>query len=190
MDSKIIGTRINSALASRNKKQKELASELGVPDNTISYFCSGKRVPNTQQIAQIARFLDTTPDYLLGFTQALSSDAKARAAEEYTGLSAVAAKRLRLDLVELKMLGGDGEIPNWFFSSNYFMRLMTATEKYRICTEKIDTRVSLEQYLTLDSNQQNPDLKDRQAAKLEMMGVIIKMANEIDKECDAKGGKG
>ena len=35
---KVIGQRINSALAAANIKQKELAAALGVTDNTISYF--------------------------------------------------------------------------------------------------------------------------------------------------------
>ena len=44
MDSKKqFGIRLNSALAKRNMKQKELAAALGVTDNTVSYFCSGSR---------------------------------------------------------------------------------------------------------------------------------------------------
>jgi transcriptional regulator with XRE-family HTH domain len=66
MDSKIIGYRINAALALENKKQKELAKELGVTDNTISYFCSGKRTPNISQIVKIAKYLNVSTDYLLG----------------------------------------------------------------------------------------------------------------------------
>ncbi len=50
----IIGQRINAALALSNIKQKELAKELGVKDNVVSYWCSGKRTPNTEQIIEIA----------------------------------------------------------------------------------------------------------------------------------------
>lgn len=71
---KIIGKRINSALAAANKKQKELAAALGVTDNTISYFVSGKRTPNTEQIIKIARFLNVSADYLLGLSDVQSTD--------------------------------------------------------------------------------------------------------------------
>lgn len=66
MDAKIIGQRINTALADRQMKQKELAAKIGVTDNTISYFCSGGRTPNTQQIIKIANVLGVTADFLLG----------------------------------------------------------------------------------------------------------------------------
>ncbi len=94
MDSKEIGRRINTALASRDVKQKALAAYLGVPDNTISYFCSGARTPNVKQLVEIAKFLNTTPDYLLGFTEAMSREEDKRNAEEYTGLSSTAVQFL------------------------------------------------------------------------------------------------
>lgn len=69
MDSKkAIGNRINSALALREMKQKELANSLGVTANTISYFCSGSRSPNLIQIIQISKTLNVTTDYLLGLS--------------------------------------------------------------------------------------------------------------------------
>lgn len=64
---KQIGQRIYCTLMSKNIKQKELAAALGVTDNTISYFVSGKRTPNTEQIIKIAAFLNVSTDYLLGF---------------------------------------------------------------------------------------------------------------------------
>lgn len=68
MTSQKIGQRINSALANNKMKQKDLAKILGVTDNTISYYCSGKRTPKVGQIALIAQALNVTTDYLLGLT--------------------------------------------------------------------------------------------------------------------------
>lgn len=65
---KELGSRINNALSMRGKKQKDLAEELGVTANTISYFCSGSRTPNIEQLVKISTFLDVTTDYLLGKT--------------------------------------------------------------------------------------------------------------------------
>lgn len=65
----IIGKRINSALALREIKQKDLADHLNVKDNVVSYFCSGSRTPNTLQIIEIAKFLNVPTDYLLGLAE-------------------------------------------------------------------------------------------------------------------------
>lgn len=89
---RVIGQQINAALASKDVKQKELAKYLNVPDNTISYFVSGKRAPNTEQIIKIADFLKVSTDYLLGITKtrtALDTDEGRliRLICDYTGLS-------------------------------------------------------------------------------------------------------
>lgn len=70
MDIKIkerIGQTIGTLLAEQNKKQKDLAKELGVTDNTISYIVAGKRAPNLAQITTIARFFNVSTDFLLGY---------------------------------------------------------------------------------------------------------------------------
>lgn len=85
--SKTIGKRINTLLAEQEKKQKELAAHLCVPDNTISYFVSGRRTPNTEQISKIADFFDVSADYLLGRTNAKTTDKDLRFICDYTGLS-------------------------------------------------------------------------------------------------------
>lgn len=89
--SKIIGQRINTLLSRNNVKQKDLAEYLGVPDNTISYFCNGKRIPNTEQIKKIAQWecFNTSADYLLGITEVASADKEKEIdfISKYTGLS-------------------------------------------------------------------------------------------------------
>ena len=92
--SKTIGQRINSMLAERNKKQKELAAALNVTDNTVSYYCSGTRLPNTSQIKIIADFLDCSADYLLGLTDTVTTDKDIRFICDYTGLNEKSVKTL------------------------------------------------------------------------------------------------
>lgn len=101
MNSKKIGFRINAALANQNKKQLDLAEHLHVQANTISYFCSGKRTPNTLQIIEIAKFLHVSADYLLGLSDAPTTDADLRAVCEYTGLSQAAIEYIR-EIKEIK----------------------------------------------------------------------------------------
>jgi transcriptional regulator with XRE-family HTH domain len=84
---KAIGYRIATALSRKNKLQKDLAKELGVKDNIISYFCGGQRTPNFQQLVSIAKYLDVTTDYLLGLTDVPSRDEDIQKAHDTTGLS-------------------------------------------------------------------------------------------------------
>lgn len=92
----VIGSRINSALAFSNKKQKELAAHLGVPDNTISYFCSGKRVPNAEQIIEISKYLGVSSDYILGLTDNLTTDKDLDDISKYTGLNEITLGYIKL----------------------------------------------------------------------------------------------
>ena len=67
-NAKVIGQRINAALAKSGKRQKDLAAELGVKDNVVSYYCSGTRTPNVKQIIEISRLLRVSTDWLLGLS--------------------------------------------------------------------------------------------------------------------------
>ena len=84
---KVIGQRINELLATNNVKQKELAAYLSIPDNTISYFAKGTRVPNTEQIIKIAGYFNVSTDYLLGKTDVRTTDTELKNVAEYMGLS-------------------------------------------------------------------------------------------------------
>lgn len=85
--SKAIGKRINALLAKKFKRQKDLATALGVNDNTISYFVSGKRMPNTEQIIKISDFFGVSADYLLGLSDTATTDKDIQFICKYTGLS-------------------------------------------------------------------------------------------------------
>lgn len=92
--SDIIGKRINSALAEKDIKQKELAKKIGVNDNVISYWCSGSRTPNTQQIIQICNVLGVSADYLLGLSDVATNDKDLQYICDYTGLDEKTVKIL------------------------------------------------------------------------------------------------
>ena len=63
---RLIGQRINTLLSMHDKKQAELEKFLDVTANTVSFYCSGQRTPNTEQIFKISEFFGVTTDYLLG----------------------------------------------------------------------------------------------------------------------------
>ena len=137
MDNKkmVIGSRINSALAYSNKKQKDLAAHLGVPDNTISYFCSGKRVPNAEQIIKISKFLKVSSDYLLGLNENPTTDKDITFICDKTGLDEKAVKKLILDIeikraidrkVGYNVKENDifSNIQSWIISKGYLSRMV------------------------------------------------------------------
>ena len=117
MDNKLsmtIGERIGTLLRKKGIKQKELAQYLGITDNTISYFCSGSRTPNTAQIKQIAEFFGTSTDYLFGLSEADTTDTETKAICDYIGLSDEA-----IQIIRGNAYGNDiREIINFFLQSS------------------------------------------------------------------------
>lgn len=111
--SKTIGMRINTLLGEQDKKQKDLAAYLGVTDNTISYFVSGKRKPNTEQLLEIARFFETTTDYLLDLSTVSTNDKDLQFICDYTGLSEKSINQI-VNNSDYK------DVVNWFISSVKF----------------------------------------------------------------------
>ncbi len=91
---KLIGQRLNTVLAMRRIRQKDLAQALGIQDNAVSYFCKGDRTPNTVQLAQICRYLDVSADYLLGLSDVMSSSLTIQEIVRATGLSEENTKTL------------------------------------------------------------------------------------------------
>lgn len=109
-----IGKRIIAALAARDIKQKELAAAIGVKANVISFFCTGARVPNTEQVIAIAKALKVSTDYLLCLTDNMTEDKDLDAVCSYTGLDEAAIQMLR---------AGTDELRGWFINS--FMNLVS-----------------------------------------------------------------
>lgn len=62
----IIGERIAGLLMEQDKTQRELAKQVGTTEASISRYKKGDRVPNGLILANIAKALHTTTDYLLG----------------------------------------------------------------------------------------------------------------------------
>lgn len=66
MTSKQIGARIEALRRASNLSQLELANRMGYKsDSTISKWEGGSNVPNGGKLAQLAKILGTTTDYIL-----------------------------------------------------------------------------------------------------------------------------
>ena len=125
MDNKnIIGSRLNTALACRGVKQKELAQYLNIPDNTISYFCSGKRTPNVRQIAEIAKRLEVSADYLLGVSEVMTTDTATRELCLTLGLNDIAIESLQEDSNSRFQ-----DVVNFLFLQHHYARNIRRAQK-------------------------------------------------------------
>lgn len=94
MEKEIIGQRISKLLMERGLPQRDLASAVGVHANVVSYWCRSVRVPNIDQIVDVANFFDVTTDYLLGLTDVAAPDMDMQALCGMTGLTKEAAANL------------------------------------------------------------------------------------------------
>lgn len=63
---------IKELLNMKNIQQKELASHLGMSQNTLSQYLNKKRKMSLETISKIADFLEVTVDYLIGNTDRIT----------------------------------------------------------------------------------------------------------------------
>lgn len=128
---KLIGQRINEALALTGKKQKDLAKALNVTDNTISYFCSGSRTPNTMQIIEISIFFNVSADYLLGLTNIKTLDTNIKSVCNYTGLTEQSLSNLQMCHKNTKSI----DAINFFMSNEHFLSFIHQLAKCKCISE-------------------------------------------------------
>lgn len=64
----ITGQRIAELAKKKNLTQKDLANSSGVTESAMSYYFRGDRTPRGSVLIRIAKALETSTDYLLGYT--------------------------------------------------------------------------------------------------------------------------
>ena len=71
----------------QNKKRQEVADDLGISRSSLEYYEKNKRKPDIEVLTKIADYYNVSADYLLGRTNAETTDKDLRFICEYTGLS-------------------------------------------------------------------------------------------------------
>ena len=87
LDNKIIGERLKACRESTGEKQIDIANLLNAQRQIVSYYETGTRVPNIEDLATLAKHFNTSVDYLLGLSDVKSIDTELMAVCKYTGLS-------------------------------------------------------------------------------------------------------
>lgn len=154
---KLIGQRLNTVLAMRRIRQKDLAQALGIQDNAVSYFCKGDRTPNTVQLAQICRYLDVSADYLLGLSDVMSSSLTVQEIVRTTGLSEENTKTLVVNHRE-NPVDFSPELCNFLLSCGLDSDLAIPFEQMLLALQ-LPSAVRCAKVLT-DELPKNPDVPD------------------------------
>lgn len=68
--------RLNKALNIRNMKPLELSQKTGIPKSSISQYMSGYTKPKDERVYYIAKALDVSEAWLMGFNVPMERDAK------------------------------------------------------------------------------------------------------------------
>ncbi len=66
MKNNAIGKTICELRKELNLSQRKLGEDLGVCNQTVSFWESGKREPDLDMLIEIAKYFNVTTDYLLG----------------------------------------------------------------------------------------------------------------------------
>lgn len=62
----MLSDRLKELIISSGKKQLEIAKDLNFTQQRFNFYVSGKREPDNETLAEIARYFNVSVDYLLG----------------------------------------------------------------------------------------------------------------------------
>ena len=91
--------------------QKELADNIGVTRQAISQYTKGITQPTADIIVAIAKFFNVSTDYLLGVSDAKSTDMDIQGACKFFGVSEETITGLKVNIDEIRKYNVDLSIP-------------------------------------------------------------------------------
>ena len=80
----LFGQRLRDLRLKKGLTQKELAYKLGVSPSAVGMYEQGRREPENALLSELCRILDTTTDYLIGFTK--TPQDVGEVIEDFTGM--------------------------------------------------------------------------------------------------------
>lgn len=86
--------RLKTLRENAGKKRQEVADSLGITRASLEYYEKGKRKPDIEVLAKVAKYYGVSTDYLLGLSVVPSTDKDIQFVCDYTGLSESAVNML------------------------------------------------------------------------------------------------
>ena len=83
----VFADRLSDLITESGKTLRQIASEIGISYPTLSTYQNGIQKANIEALAKIANYFNVSADYLLGLSDAPTTDKTAAAAVDYTGLA-------------------------------------------------------------------------------------------------------
>ncbi len=102
MNKNIFGVKLSQLRKEKGLKREELASFLGCSLAAVGNYENGNRSPDFDTLVKIADYFDVTTDYLLGRTNAKTTNIELKKICDFTGLSVYSVKGLNNLLVYSK----------------------------------------------------------------------------------------
>ena len=99
----VFAQRLRTLRQERNKKRQEVADDLGISRASLEYYEKGKRKPDIEILAKLADYYDVSADYLLGRTNAKTTDKDLRFVCDYLGLTEKTVELLRASQQKAKI---------------------------------------------------------------------------------------
>lgn len=89
---KIFGTRLKELRIKAGLSQDILAQKLKVSKSALGYYENAGRTPDIDILDKVAKYFDVSLDYLMGYSENLTTDIDLKSVCKYTGLSEKAIK--------------------------------------------------------------------------------------------------
>lgn len=139
----IFPQRLRSAMQMRDVNQAQLAKTLGITPQAVSAYTNGQSAPKPQTLAEIARALRVSADYLLGVSSSYSADITAREICDRTNLTDYTVSVLsRLPYIDFDALSlGAGRDPPSEYVTYALNRIVIA-----LCTDHLPVLLDITRY--------------------------------------------
>lgn len=113
---------LRELMQEKNITQQTLADQIDKTRQSVGYYMDGSSSPDWKTLADIARFLNVSSDYLLGLSEVRTTDENQRGICEKTGLSEEAVSSLLIHKRNLDMNDGNHKIvQSWSQSALLFL---------------------------------------------------------------------
>ena len=135
----IFAKRLRELIEIKGIKHGDLADKdvLNVSRQAIGQYCNGTALPPADKIVILAQYFNVSADYLLGLSDAKTTDTDLKMIVDYTGLSEECIERLNSLQLDLSTAKADRNKDNYFLRSYYSAQQLVQSEFISVLTSTI-----------------------------------------------------